>query len=810
MNGRLYSFVFIFVLTSSFTNATIITVDSTSDGNYYEGACISSSEFPCTIRNALTDCVTYSIANCEILLTPGEIYDIYSAISLTATSSISIQFGSNGEGDAPIITPSNINSYQFLNLDGGSYSVSLTMQYLNITNFGNTESYGGAVSLTALSQVLLNSVEFTYNVAYNGGSIAIQSISGSIQLVNCTFEHNIAASMGGGVYISGESSDNTTITNCIFRNNYATYGSMILLNTGVSNVLIDNCIFDDNEASNEGGIVLWTRNDDITIQNSYFTNNYAHSYASTIDQRYIANNLNIYNCTFDSNHASGTGISIIAFIDKLTNATISDCNFISNYNINNGVIYFQEHNSDISMTNNLFYDNSKPGIFLYNENTFLYINNNNFTSNYGSNGGAIFIDHYNYDITFEDNIFHSNTANRGAGVYVHEYSARINFYNCQFFNNQVTYFGSMIYFAYAASDIVIDNCLFHNNVASSHGGIVVYGYNNNIQILNSNFSYNNGGDSGAGIDQLDVVTNLTIHNCIFEHNSAGYGGALSLFSQLNNGIITNNKFMFNTMTSYGAIFFGFSSYDVLIDNNLFYNNSASSGSAIFILIASNNIEISNNVFYGNVATGYATVSVFYQHSKISITKCIFAHNTAPMGTGVFFNSYNLDSIVISKCKFDHNVASDNGGAIKFESDNNVVHVYDSTFDDNVAQYGGAIFFVQNSNTLILLRSTFNNNFARTGSGSAVCTNYGSDANTQAYLLSCTFSDNTGTDICNWTPTIASNASSILMSYAVVGGDGTAYYSKPLVGMYVAIHATRDGVCYCNLFNTSTVCVFSSL
>ncbi len=80
----------------------------------------------------------------------------------------------------------------------------------------------------------------------------------------------------------------------------------------------------------EGGIVIAGNNYNIIIQNSQFLNNIADYYGITIAQWYGVDSLIIHNCTFNSNHGSGSvtpsleyGLAAVSFYSLAKNSIIS-------------------------------------------------------------------------------------------------------------------------------------------------------------------------------------------------------------------------------------------------------------------------------------------------------------------------------------------------------------------------------------------------------------------------------------------------------------------------------------------------------
>jgi parallel beta-helix repeat protein/predicted outer membrane repeat protein len=78
---------------------------------------------------------------------------------------------------------------------------------------------------------------------------------GDLTIINCTFIHNYARNLGGGIYSNDFSYGNEGMTSCRFIGNFAEYGAGLYVDN-ISNTcdpLLVNCMFTGNVASKDGG-----------------------------------------------------------------------------------------------------------------------------------------------------------------------------------------------------------------------------------------------------------------------------------------------------------------------------------------------------------------------------------------------------------------------------------------------------------------------------------------------------------------------------------------------------------------------------
>lgn len=149
----------------------------------------------------------------------------------------------------------------------------------NCTFLNNIAAADGS-AIAAYSQTLIQDCSFISNVSKGttgGAVINYAAATGSVNLMNCTFESNsnMNATTGIGAFAIANSVANSTLTNCTFYKNSGITAGAILNNQGTLNIV--NCTFAGNSTvSSNGGAFNNTSNANskTTLVNSILTHNY--------------------------------------------------------------------------------------------------------------------------------------------------------------------------------------------------------------------------------------------------------------------------------------------------------------------------------------------------------------------------------------------------------------------------------------------------------------------------------------------------------------------------------------------------------
>ncbi|MBK9015452.1 MAG: hypothetical protein IPM82_16090 [Saprospiraceae bacterium] len=166
-------------------------------------------------------------------------------------------------------------------------------------------------------------------VNYVGGGIRSM---GSPVIRHCFFTQNFASNWGGGMSVSGASSQNLRLENCAFLTNRAGYGGGIDIDiVPGEGIEIQQCSFDNNESLRGGGVSCYNTN--LTITSTSFTGNSNPEQGGGL--LFVVENtdnisLEVDNCTFGNNESSfGGGLFFQAMSDNCS-LLLHNATFISN------------------------------------------------------------------------------------------------------------------------------------------------------------------------------------------------------------------------------------------------------------------------------------------------------------------------------------------------------------------------------------------------------------------------------------------------------------------------------------------------
>ena len=615
--------------------------------------------------------------------------------------------------------------------DGGAIYME---QDSNITFKGNTVGaigsndgtyYGGGLCVFNNSDATFegnSTIKMNNNKATRGGAIYIEYNSGVIFKENSkqTFVKNKATS-GAAIYIQSNSNiilngnsmqtiDNNKAINsgtiCIFNNSIATFA-------GNSTVIITN-----NKQAHQGGAFAIYTDSDVTFEGK-----------CTVT---INHNQAYFGGAFHTQSNSGVTFKGSSMVTINNNEAMEDGGAILAWN-----------NSDITF-----------------EQASTVIINNNKASNYG---GAICLLHY-CDLTFKNDtqvLFYSNSASANGGalyagdscnITVKENSTTI------FSNNAALGDGGALYTN--INSIVTfqgySSVKFNDNKASHYGGSLYFRQNSGISFEETTFVilYNNIATiDGGALYAWDSCHVIIKGNCtaIFDNNKAlGDGGAVYIN---NNNTITFQENATITFKNNVATYFGrgiYSNSDINFEDNCavaFIHNEASQGGAIFTMLYivfkdDSTVQFNDNqartlggaLYISNHLMFSGTTAVTFNNNKALLnggalyssnssiamkqsSSVSFTNNSAENGGAIFISASTLLVLEYSSVTLDNNTAKENGGAIYFNDQVNVILTNTSTvtLNSNTADnYGGAVYsrITQNVKHFIISEINHSENIAR--------------------------------------------------------------------------------------------------
>ena len=190
------------------------------------------------------------------------------------------------------LTNSTLHSNSAGNVGGGIalFNDAIPVTLSNNQLIGNiADDFGGAVFVSASSEVVSNRDSLSDNLAHQGGGWFIQS-NASVRLSQSAIHANSASSSGGG--LQSEASTITILDSSVV-NNSATAAAGLSFRTG-SNVSLHNSTISSNSASFAvGGINLV--NSDLELAHSTVVGNQAPSYVAGVYQGGASSHLTLVN-----------------------------------------------------------------------------------------------------------------------------------------------------------------------------------------------------------------------------------------------------------------------------------------------------------------------------------------------------------------------------------------------------------------------------------------------------------------------------------------------------------------------------------
>ena len=286
-------FYILVVLCSTLSQAATFNVHSTNDNpdtNTGDGVCLDLNG-NCTLKAAIEQANASSGADI-ILLTDGT-YTLFDPLDAISTE-ISIT-GNASDANAVHLTRDE-SAALFHILDVTSSGV-LTLNSLKISNGDNTFGAGIRNSGTATMQnsILTNNQAMIGGGIYNTGTLTITGStisnnsvtssgggiflqSGTLLINRSSIQNNTASgsagSSGGGIYISGTST-NVKVYHSTFYNNSADDDGGGFYNLTAATTRLENTTFCNNTAGDQGGGFFTSASSSIVYKNNLFSENIA-------------------------------------------------------------------------------------------------------------------------------------------------------------------------------------------------------------------------------------------------------------------------------------------------------------------------------------------------------------------------------------------------------------------------------------------------------------------------------------------------------------------------------------------------------
>jgi predicted outer membrane repeat protein len=171
--------------------------------------------------------------------------------------------------------------------------------YLNLFNtilIGNDALSGNGGAIGNEASLNVTGGEFRGNHATNGGAIAMNFIELQLQLSGTLFDNNVADEKGGALDLTADS--NLILFDTTFRGNSARFGGALNV-ASITGDTLDGCQLLGNTASEAGGAIYGTDHAELTWTNTIFAGNRAGPGGSSSGKNGGAAHLTdaIFNCT---------------------------------------------------------------------------------------------------------------------------------------------------------------------------------------------------------------------------------------------------------------------------------------------------------------------------------------------------------------------------------------------------------------------------------------------------------------------------------------------------------------------------------
>ena len=607
--------------------------------------------------------------------------------------------------------------------NGGAIDCNASKMYLTNTLFdGNFAQFGAALcrETNAQSGSGENNT-FKNNHAIVAGAALAWMGSVGIKITNYTFINNSVDVAGGTIYVS-VGSDNCSVIDCQFENNYV---------TNLTN------------GWNSGEEFNWTAWDGSDM---YYTIQWTTdpSLNTTAD---VGPTITIFYYTTQEelDAALGTGGAIAIFG---ANAKIINSSFAGGSARLGGGIYVGAYTGNTILNKTIFRSNtaSERGGAVNLHASGVHIDEGQFYDNIAVNGSALYVGGEGTENKVHESIFQGNNATGyGGAIYWVAYVGEI--YNSEFISNSAEY-GGGIYFNGRSNNTDIINNTFRSNRAVKNGGAIECNASS-IGIYNITFEDNYAGEYGAALCRESGATSGHGTNNTFKSNHAGISGAALAWMGVQNIRIYDYKFFDNTAErSGGAIYAAQGSdnciiqdcifegnhltnlsekhyggaIDCVADNmtinmSSFKNNEANGGGAIYVGSTSSRVRILASNFTGNHATGHGG-AIGLKSQNLLINNTYFIANTADVHGGALCAEGNGTNNTIYYSSFENNTAGSHGGAINWlapAADFKYIN-----FIGNSAEYGGALYLNGVSSNSSLESIYFKGNRATKNGGAIDC------------------------------------------------------------------------------------------
>lgn len=625
----------------------------------------------------------------------------------------------------------------------------VTVTYNYIYSATATNPVGTVFRLNDALQLLIDSCEFSYNIASTSASFAL----------TLSREWPIISSDGISLY---HSLTHVELKNTLITRNTALNQGIFYINAVVEtpNVIIENCTFLTNLSLTSGPINIGSNT------------NALYRAQDTIvgGVKVPASRVEIKSTRIEDN--VGMPIGLLS-ITNVPNLSLTDVDIVGNgspygrtfkiksYTIeafkNNPDIYFSLDipnlsstpcanlgaiggSENVSVTRVSYSYNScltaSSSLFIRTTTT-LHLTDFTILSNYqdlGSNGRAFVIGasttvalrlkvigNINSKFTRGTIEFGAKNSNTEATVYVKDSLIDSNYAEA----TGVVYLNSV-------KSAIFDSCTFTKNTSNDQGGVIYakpnLNYNLDVTLLSCKFTGNKTKDTGSlFVEKADVVVTYVIDSCEFTGNQASEGVALYLEATISsNSKMVNSVVQRNVSGNSATVFLKTSGGNFAIKNCKFIQNVSPLTAVIDATYTSGWLEVSDSSFEGNSGSNVFSI----QQSISTQQKLVLLRNRFTANTGIslatqtcdvtdldstYTDNYNSavelsnsSTGTFTNIKFNRNVGAEIGGAIFISVNSNLICKACEFLDNSSTDKAGAVY-VERGSTFWAENSTFKGN-----------------------------------------------------------------------------------------------------
>ncbi|HOF60271.1 MAG TPA: right-handed parallel beta-helix repeat-containing protein [Candidatus Latescibacteria bacterium] len=371
----------------------------------------------------------------------GSPYRVTGTVTVPAGNTLTIEPGVDVlfDADVQFIVQGSIQAY-------GTEAQNIRFMPGTSAEWGGIRLSGGQASTFQYVQFSGGKAEGT-SPSNLGGALMVTGAGTSVNVSNCLFSGNGAASGGAVAFYTGGTGQFTATT---FTGNTSTSWGGAAYIEGAGAITFSSCTFESNTSGTKGGAVAVYRSTGlISFQATEFRGNHSGSESGIVE---------LYG-------AAGVVVT----------ATFTDCLVENNTAASDAMIYGENY-SNTTITNCVFRNNTGSshgaGLELYGGNAFA---------------------------TVTGSVFANNTASRGAAMSIKWY-ATLNATNCTFVGNNITEagMGGAVY-AYYNTTVNLKNCVVWGNTPNQ-----MYAQSTTINVTYSDVQGGWGGTGNIDADPLFV------------------------------------------------------------------------------------------------------------------------------------------------------------------------------------------------------------------------------------------------------------------------------------------------------------------